>query len=62
LQVKFHYRSKWSEHVDRMEKNYIPDRDLNYDPQGTRNIEITIKEGIFKGYLNRDITDYCNML
>jgi hypothetical protein len=45
-----------------MEKNYIPNRNLNCGPQGTRNIEIPMKDGITKGYLNRDAKNYWEML
>jgi hypothetical protein len=37
------YRSKWCEHVERMNGNVIPNRVLNYDPRGKRDVERAIK-------------------
>jgi hypothetical protein len=41
-----------------MEKNYVPNRDLNYGPIGTRNIGGPMKDGLSKGDFNRDVTSY----
>jgi hypothetical protein len=61
MQTEFHYRSKWSEHVDSMRKKYIPNRSKLWFARHKKHWN-TYANGIIKGDFSRDVTSYQDML